>query len=289
MAYILNKNFKAVFMNQFSILAKNQETYFIKRFSAELGEVGLNIINPWHKPCFKPSSGIILVRTTGVYGDDQDLEYLISLNPSARIINPLKAVQVFRQKSSQYVSFQKNSFPHLPWIHLRNGKLEKIHSFLDQLKIRKLLIKPNRGQGGWGIRVFSTSEFNNWWRDSLDYDYVLQPYLGLSEEFRLFFIGHKKYWVLKREASQNSLAANFTQGGEALLVSPPSWASPLLRKVTSLYKLDYGAIDILIMKEKIFVLEVNIAPGIEQLENITGLNIARILLKSLCQKYLSNS
>src|SRR5690349_8413184 len=107
-------------MNKLSVLSENVKTYFIKRLIEEVGE-SLSIHDP--RESSGPFSEKILVRTTGVNRDDRDLAFLKALPLPSKIFNPLRSLEIFRSKNSQYDFFQKNHLPHLPWRDLSCGSV----------------------------------------------------------------------------------------------------------------------------------------------------------------------
>lgn len=265
-------------MNKLCIIAKNKNTYFVKRLIEEVGEGSVQVFDPWSDPVL-PESGCYLARTTGVYKNDLDLAFIGSL-PSDKVVNPYSSLKLFRSKKSQYEWFEQFNFPCLPWLYLKD---------LDPLTIEKfcilypqILVKPNLGQGGWGIQVFSKDELLSWCRKQKkmgDEDYILQPYISKAVEFRYFFIKKQKPIVLQRKPG-SGVAANFRQIGEAVLSDLP-FGNDLLEGLIENSGAFYGAIDLFIQDGEILILELNTAPGIEQLEQVSGKNVARMLLDSI--------
>ncbi len=251
-------------MNKLCVLARNRETYFLKRLTEEVGE--FVYCHPWEEMVL-PEASVYLVRTTGIYGDDRDLDLLRA--SQELIINPVSTHELLRDKSVQFRFLEKKGFHVIPWKEL-DGRGE----FLPE----KVLIKPVRGQGGWGIRVMNKATFLEWEKATTDRSWIIQPYLENVKEFRLFFCGDEEI-LLERSGG---LAANFAQGGEAKLVETPSELSELGEEVRMITGAQYGAIDFFEAPNgEHLILEVNPVPGIEQLEKVTGQNIIRKILSLL--------
>lgn len=251
-------------MNKLCVVTRNRETYFMKRLTEEVGEV--DYWNPWEEN-LPPVAASYLVRTTGVYGDDRDLD---SLRASQEIIiNPVSTHELLRDKTVQFRFLEKKGFHVIPW-----KTLDERSDFLPE----KILIKPVRGQGGWGIRVMEPWSFLEWETQTGDRSWIIQPYLENVKEFRLFFCGNEEI-LLERSGG---IAANFTQGGEARLVPIPQSLSELGEEVRMITGAQYGAIDFFeIPTGEHLILEINPVPGIEQLEKVTGQNIVRKILSLL--------
>ncbi len=247
-------------MNKLCVLARNPNTYFTKRLTEE---VGIEIYDPWSRSALPPSENY-LVRTSGVYGDDRDLELL--RNSPCNIINPVESHDILRDKIKQFHFLEKKGFHVIPW-----KPLDLRGDFLPE----KILIKPVRGQGGWGIRVMDQKSFLDWEKETVDRSWLVQPYLENVKEFRLFYCGNEEI-LLRRTGA---VAANFTQGGAAEVVSIPKALSEFGEEIRMVTGTFYGAIDFFETPEgQHLILEINPVPGIEQLEKVSGENIIRKVL-----------
>lgn len=245
-------------MNKICVVTRNPETYFVKRLTEEVGDVLL--WNPW-KQAPLPTTNNFLVRTSGVYGDDRDLDLLRNIERT--LINPVSSHALLRDKTKQFQFLEKKGFHLIPWKTL-DGRGE----FLPE----KILIKPIRGQGGWGIRVMEQSEFLRWEKSSTDRSWIIQPYLENVKEFRLFFCGNEEVLLERSGAS----VANFSQGGSARMIRIPDALKELGEEIRVLTGLEYGAIDLFETSGgEHLILEVNPVPGVEQLERVSGQNIIR--------------
>lgn len=270
-------------MNKLLVLAKNRETYFINRLISEVGYSGLEFLNPWELSLEQLQNkhiGPVLVRTSGVYGDNKDLEVLEKEFSHNIVLNSRSSLLICRRKSSQFSLFNQKSIPILPWLHLSQSNWSDIENFILDQK-GDFLIKPDRGQGGRGIQKFSKFEFKNWLECSTDLDFILQPFVPDFFEYRIFFIRNSFRVTLRRFKVGNGLAANFTQEGSAEIVQTPKEINELLDLILEEIEIHYGAIDVIFFKGQFYVLEVNSVPGIEQIEKLSNQNIMRRILSSL--------
>lgn len=259
-------------MNTITVVAKNKNTYFTKRLMEEVGE-GVAFFDPWSDYEF-PEGKHYLIRTTGVYGSDLDLLLLKSL-PKTLVTNPVQVLECFRCKRTQYLWFEENNIPCLPWMSVREPdiRIEKFFRLYPEM-----VVKPLRGQGGWGIEGLRWENFRPWRkRKGHDLDYLLQPFLKEATEFRYFFIQNESAIVLERKAKAG-ISANFQKGGEAKLSHLPDHFSSLLEEIVKKSGATYGAIDLLVKDSSFYVLELNAVPGIEQLEKVSGQNIIKKIL-----------
>lgn len=260
-------------MNKLQIIAKNSHTFFIDRIRNEaiLKNIVVDIINPWEESS-APSQVPTLVRSTAIHGSSQDLECIEKWG--LETIPSLHALKTLRTKPLQFTYFHSKNIPYLPWLNLLSASKTEIQAFCHDKK--KLLIKPHRGQGGWGVRVFSDEqELLVWWEEATDREYLLQPYLEDYEEIRVFFMRNSNF-ALKR--TKKGVAANFRQAGEAQQIPLPSALQQIVELISEDLALLYGAADFLVKEGRPYLLEMNLVPGIEQLEEVLGLNVAQELL-----------
>lgn len=263
-------------MNKICVVTKTKKTYFIDRLIEEVGEVDL--FDPW-SDLELPVADVYLSRTTGVYQSDLDLLILKSL-PQDKVINSVNSMTLFRSKSSQYYKYEENFISCLPWLPLKG--MDPVMAEKFSVLYPEVLVKPDKGQGGWGIEVLKRDSLKAWLKKQKrkgDDDYVLQPFIKHAKEFRYFFIKGQSPIVLARE-SRSGATANFKQSGFAEVSEIPEEHKAEIEKLVNLSGAHYGAIDLLVKDNLMWVLELNIAPGIEQLEKVTGQNIIQSLVKS---------
>jgi glutathione synthase/RimK-type ligase-like ATP-grasp enzyme len=268
-------------MNKLVVLTKNSETYFIKRLIEEVGQSRVQLFNPW-ADAILPEAESYLMRTTGVYGNDLDLLIAQSL-PQERIMNPLPTLRRFRSKSVQYLWFEELDFPLLHWLPLKGTDLLTIEKFFRLYP--EAVVKPLKGQGGWGVEVLKWSTFKSWWKkkQGKDEDYLIQPFIKGARELRYFFIKDGLHLTLERKA-RSGITANFKTQGSASVTQLPVEFQATIDRLIEKSGAYYGAIDLFIDDGNLIILELNTVPGVEQLEQVSGLNIIRELLK--CQFFL---
>lgn len=262
-------------MNKLCVFAKNKETYFIKRLIEEVGR-RVVLFDPWSD--FElPFADNYIVRTTGVVRNDLDLMILESL-PKDRIINPLPVLKLFRSKRTQYEWFDQNDVPSLPWIALEKADLTVVERFFRLYP--HAVVKPLKGQGGWGIEVLNWENFRPWWKKKkgVDEDYLLQPLIKGARELRYFFFRGRASVVLERK-SVSGVAANFQSNGKAEISQLPVEFEAQVQNLIQNSGALYGAIDLFIQDGRIIILELNSVPGIEQLEKVTSINIMKALIE----------
>lgn len=262
-------------MNKICVVTKNPDTYFVKRLTEEVGE-SIVLFNPWTDFLF-PEVDLYLSRCSGVYGSDLDLMFLKSV-PKNRLVNNIDVLNLFRSKSIQYEWFEKEDIPSLPWLPVKGVDLLTIEKFFRLYP--ELIVKPIIGQGGWGVEKITWPQFKSWKKKKgTDQDYLLQPFIKEATEYRYFFIKGRSPIIFERKI-KSGFAANFKNQGEAFISELPQSAQHKLKQLETLSGAHYGAIDLLIKENQVIVLELNVVPGIEQLEKVSGINVIKELLES---------
>lgn len=261
-------------MNKICIIAKNKSTYFIKRLIEEVGESEVALFDPW-SDVLLPEAQTYIVRSTGIYGNDLDLLFAKTL-PAEKVINPFPVLERFRTKDTQYFWFEDNDVPALPWIYVKGSDLITIEKFFRLYP--ELIVKPLRGQGGWGIEALTWNSFKTWKKNKgKDEDYLLQPFIKNAVEYRYFFLEGSSPVVLERK-SKSGIAANFQRQGEATQTQLPAEFQATIDDLIHKSGALYGAIDLIVQHGRPYVLELNSVPGIEQLELVSGRNIMKDIL-----------
>ena len=265
--------------NKLCVIAKNKETYFVKRLMEEVGQVEL--FDPW-SDYLLPEANFYLVRTTGIYRNDLDLMFIKSL-PTNKVVNPYDALKRFRAKPAQFDWFDEKDIPSLPWMSIKGGDLINIERFFRLYP--KVVVKPHVGQGGWGIEALTWEEFKSWWKKKkgVDEDYLIQPLVRDARELRYFFIQGQRPIVFERTA-KSGIVANFQREGAATVVDFPTEHQAGIDQLVTSSGAHYGAIDLFIHDDgRLSILELNTVPGIQQLEKVSGQNVMKLLLASINQ------
>jgi len=260
-------------MNKYCVIARNFQTYFVKRLSEEVGKE-LSWFNPWEGSELPPAA-IYFFRSSAVYGGQRDLDSLKQIPHGALLVNPETALNTFRDKEKQYSLNLGLPFRLIPWMDLRGKDQNAAENFLQHQG--EMIVKPIRGQQGWGVEKLNQESLRNWWERRSDDEYLIQKFIQGKEQ-RLFFIGDEFYLLSRRGEGP---AANFAQGGSAELISVPDKLKSLGRECIQNSQAIYGAIDLILAEGEYHFLELNISPGIEQLEKVSGENILQKLLKHL--------
>ena len=106
--------------------------------------------------------------------------------------------------------------------------------------------------------------------------YIFQEFVEESngEDFRIFVIGKTVIASMKRKASSNDFRSNLHLGGSAEYADVTDEIKNIAVKACQTLGLLIGGVDIIISNNGPLVLEVNPSPGLEGIEQATGIDIA---------------
>ncbi len=100
-----------------------------------------------------------------------------------------------------------------------------------------------------------------------------------GKDTRVFVVGGKVIASMERVAKKGEFRSNAAQGGKGRVVSPPKEYEELALKAAEILNLDMAGVDILTTKDGPEILEVNCNPGFEELEEATGVNVAKAIVE----------
>lgn len=117
---------------------------------------------------------------------------------------------------------------------------------------------------------------------------IFQEYIKEAEgsDIRAFVVGNKVVATMKRQAQEGEFRSNLHLGASASLVSLNQEETKLVLKATRVLGLEVAGVDLLRSKRGPLILEVNASPGLEGIEDITGIDIAGKIIELLELKTL---
>jgi len=111
---------------------------------------------------------------------------------------------------------------------------------------------------------------------------LLQEYIEESKgkDIRIFIVGRNKVVAsMERSAEDGDFRSNVGQGGSGQAYKPTREEIHLARRATKAIGLEVAGVDIIQTKHGPAVMEVNANPGFEELEEISGVNVAEEIIK----------
>jgi hypothetical protein len=109
-----------------------------------------------------------------------------------------------------------------------------------------------------------------------------------GKDIRAFVVNGEIVAVMERSAKLNDFRSNLHQGGHALPIDLSAEEKDLIIKTAMVCKLDVTGIDMLRSNKGPLILEVNGSPGLEGIENVTGVDVAGRIIQHLKSKVQLN-
>jgi len=105
-----------------------------------------------------------------------------------------------------------------------------------------------------------------------------------GQDIRCFVVNGKVVASIQRQAQKGEFRANIHQGGVASLIKITTEERKLAVKAAKILNLAVAGVDIIRSNKGPLLLEVNSSPGLEGIENATGLDIANVMIRAIEKK-----
>ena len=112
---------------------------------------------------------------------------------------------------------------------------------------------------------------------------LVQEYLAESRgrDTRIIVVGDRCIAAMERIANDGDFRANLHRGGSAVPITPDADCSRLAVAAAKAHGLDVAGVDLIQSARGPLLLEVNSSPGLEGVEGVTGVDIAREIITYL--------
>jgi ribosomal protein S6--L-glutamate ligase len=110
---------------------------------------------------------------------------------------------------------------------------------------------------------------------------IVQEYISEAnqQDIRVFIVGGKIVASMKRTACKGDVRVNTSNGGTGSLIKLTGEETKLATRTAKIFKLDIAGIDIIRSNNGPLILEVNSNPGFKELQKITNIDIADLIIK----------
>ena len=161
---------------------------------------------------------------------------------------------------------------------------------VDLLGGLPVIIKLREGTQGVGVmKVDSHSSLSStlqalW---SLDQSVLLQEFIAESQgsDIRVFVVDQKVVAVMERSSDGSDFRSNLHLGGVARRIPITDEIRQIALRTTEVMGLHVAGVDLLISHRGPLVTEVNSSPGLEGIEGVTGIDIAKSIIRA-CETYV---
>ena len=220
-----------------------------------------------------------LSRTTVQYGEEvvTHFEWI-----GVPVVNRAKAIATARHKFHSLRILAQHGLPIPP--SLTVGSAAFLEDAVADMGNYPFILKPFHGTHGRGVMLLDTSTSLTSAVDALcdlHEDYVIQPFIAEAGgvDIRVLVVGDKAIAAMKRSAPVGEFRANIHRGASGEAVSLPDEYTDIAIKAAAALELEVAGVDLLQTNDGPVVLEVNPSPGFEELESVTGINIAGAIIE----------
>ena len=220
-----------------------------------------------------------LSRTTAQYGEEVVAHFEWVGIP---VINRSKAIAMARHKFRSLRILAQHGLPIPP--SLTVGSAAFLENAVAEIGEYPFILKPFYGTHGRGVILLDTPTSLTSTVDALcdlHHDYVIQAFVKEADgvDIRVLIVGGEAIAAMKRSAPPGEFRANIHKGASGEVVTLPEEYTHLAIKATAALELEIAGVDLLETNEGPVVLEVNPSPGFEELQSVTGIDIAAAIIK----------
>lgn len=147
--------------------------------------------------------------------------------------------------------------------------------------------KPDIGSKGKRVELISSqAELETYMKGRIKSNYLFQEQILDAVEYRVYIINEQVVASYKKQAGANDFRANLHAGGS--LSKTEDAMLPLLQtfgnSIGKAFQVEIGAADVLVKDGICLFLELNHQPGWRQLEDISGVDFAKLTLQYLLDR-----
>jgi len=140
----------------------------------------------------------------------------------------------------------------------------------------------NRGNQGIGVNlvygVHSLKSLLETFHAMKDQKFIIQPFIEHKKEWRVFVIKNQIISIIERTIGKDDFRGNSKRSKGKCIKKISSEIEAEILRAVELSGLDYCGVDIISDSNNYYFLEINAVPGFEQVEELSGINIAKELL-----------
>jgi ribosomal protein S6--L-glutamate ligase len=199
-----------------------------------------------------------------------------------RIVNGNVGFTWAKNKLTQHVLFAKHGLPCPRWGIAR--KLDDAVALAKQIGF-PAIVKVAFGTHGKG--VFLAKDEESLW-PIVDYlgirdgnPMIVEEFIAeaKSSDIRVFVIGGKVVAAMQRTAAVGDTRANTSGGGTGSTIELTQEEQALAVRAAEIFELEIAGVDLIRSSRGSLILEINSNPGFRELEAVTGINIAKMIIE----------
>ena len=220
-----------------------------------------------------------LSRTTAQYGEEILAHFEWVGTP---VVNRAKAIAAARHKFHSLRILAQHGLPIPP--SLTVGSATFLENAVAEVGNYPFILKPFHGTHGTGVMLLDTPTSLTSAVDALcdlHQDYVIQSFIAEAEgvDIRVLVVGGEAVAAMKRSAPPGEFRANIHKGASGETITLSDEYIRLAIEAATALELEIAGVDLLQTNDGPVVLEVNPSPGFEELESVTGIDIAGAIIE----------
>ncbi len=138
-----------------------------------------------------------------------------------------------------------------------------------------IIKRINSTQGKGVFLIKNQNEMHKFFSKEESKKYIIQEYIKYDHDLRIFKIGDNKLFAMERIPKNGEFRANYHMGATVAKFDINEDIKTLSLKAGKATKSIIAGVDILVSKDKYYILEVNRSPGLGGISKATGVNIAK--------------
>ncbi|MFS4418482.1 30S ribosomal protein S6--L-glutamate ligase [Maribacter sp. 2307ULW6-5] len=201
--------------------------------------------------------------------------------------NPAESIAQSRDKLFASQLFSKNDI-HIPITGFAKSPMDT-KDLIRMVNGAPLIIKLLESTQGKGVVLAETNKaaesvINAF--KSVNTNILVQEFIkeANGQDIRCFVINGKVVASMQRQAQKGEFRANIHQGGKASIIKITGQEKKLALKAAKVLNLAVAGVDIIRSNKGPLLLEVNSSPGLEGIENATGMDIANEMILDIERK-----
>lgn len=197
------------------------------------------------------------------------------------VVNSAHAIADARHKFRSLRILAQHGLPVPPSLTVGSSTyLEEISPDIGEYPF---ILKPFYGTHGMGVMLLDTPTSLTSTVDALcdmHRDYVIQSFIAEAAgvDIRILVVGGKAIAAMKRRAVNGEFRANIHQGANGEAITLTDEYKRIATAAADALQLNIAGVDLLQTKNGPVILEVNPSPGFEELQSVSGIDIAKIMI-----------
>lgn len=203
------------------------------------------------------------------------------------VVNPSRAIAESRDKMRSLQVLTQAGL-RVPATALTRS-FRHLRSAVQAVKGLPLVMKTLQGTQGVGVMLMHTPISVGSVVETLrglDQDVILQQFVaeGAGRDYRAFVIGKQVVAAMQRTAPMGDFRSNIHRGGEGKWIELPRSYEKAAILAAKTLGLQIAGVDLMESRQGPLIIEVNSSPGFEGIEEATGMNIAKMMIKFMVKE-----